>query len=396
MPYYRRVGQVPRKRHMRVAHPDGKGFLHEELMGAEGFSQESSILYHLHSPSALLSVDTMERGASRVQQHSDATDWTSDHPLQPRHLRTSEVLVGGDVSLARTPLLANPDVEISWVAATDDGPLYRNAMGDELVYVQGGTACLETSFGSLDVRDGDYVLIPTSTTHRWVVTGTEPLQALIVASRRGHITIPAKHLSDRGQLLEGAPYSERDLRPPCDPRIEDDGETEVVVRNRGGLSSLLHAHHPFDVVGWDGCLYPFAFSIEDFEPIVGAVHQPPPVHQTFTGRGFVVCSFVPRPIDFGAEQAKIPYHHANIDSDEVLFYSRGDFMSRVGSGVGVGSITYHPAGFIHGPQPGSLERAIPATDTKEYAVMIDTFSPLQVSPAARDISVGGYLRSWAR
>ena len=310
---------------------------------------------------------------------------TLDHPLQPRHLRTDSVPATGDAIGDRTVLFANDDVRIAWFAATADSDLYRDATGDQLVYVQSGTGTLESSFGALTVGPGDYVVIPTAATHRWRVGHSGPLTGLVLESS-GHVRVPRKYLTDRGQFREGSPFSERDLRGPEGPLVCEDRDVPVVVRSRAGLSRLVHATHPFDVVAWDGCVWPFAFSIHDFEPIVGARHQPPPVHQTFEGHGFVVCSFVPRPFDFGEGAVKVPYHHANVDSDEVLFYSAGDFMSRAGSGIGVGSISYHPAGFVHGPQPGSVEGSRDATRTEEVAVMVDTFAPLGLSDAARRIS----------
>jgi homogentisate 1,2-dioxygenase len=384
MPYYRQVGTVPRKRHT-LARRDGGGYLAEELMGEEGFSQESALLYHLHSPSAVVAIEALDDPST--------TSVSPDRPLVPRHVRTGELVAGGDPVCGRQRLLANDDVALAFVAADRSSDLYRNASGDELAYVHSGEATVETSFGALDVGEGDYVVLPTGTTHRWVLRS--PTLQLLVVESSSHVRIPPKYLSERGQLVEGAPFSERDLRGPTDPLVVD-GETDVtvLVRNRAGLSRHVHARHPFDVVGWDGCLYPFALSIRDFEPIVGLLHQPPPVHQTFAGQGFVVCSFVPRPFDFHPQAVKIPYHHANVDSDEVLFYAGGDFMSRAGSGIGVGSISYHPAGFVHGPQPGSLERSMDASATGETAVMVDTFRPLAVSEAARAVSDASYPTSW--
>ena len=370
LPYYRSVGAVPRKRHT-LARGAGDDYLVEELIGQEGFSQESALLYHLTSPSAVVSITAVEG--------SDAdADVQPDRPLTPRHLRTPELQPGGDVVLGRHLLLANHDVRVSFASADADSDLYRNAAGDELVYVHAGEATVETSFGLLEVVSGDYVVIPTGTTHRWVLRS--PSVDVLVIEASGHVRFPDKHLSARGQLLEGAPFSERDVRGPSEALVVDGADVAVLVRNRGGLTRMVHRRHPFDVVGWDGCLYPHALSIHDFEPIVGMLHQPPPVHQTFAGPGFVVCSFVPRPFDFHPDAVKIPYHHANTDSDEVLFYAAGDFMSRAGSGIGVGSISYHPAGFVHGPQPGSLARSMDATETRETAVMIDTFRPSACRP----------------
>jgi homogentisate 1,2-dioxygenase len=383
MPFYRQMGDVPRKRHSYV--PSEGGYLFEEMMGHEGFAQESSLLYHLRSPSAIVASEPVDTEAARV---------TPDRPLAPRHVRTDAIEAAGDAVRNRTTLLENGDVRIAWFAATSDSDLYRDALGDQLVYVQAGAGVLESSFGTLTVGAGDYVLVPSAMTHRWRVRSDVPLTALVLEAS-GHVRVPQRYLTDRGQFREGTPFSERDLRGPEGPLVCEGSDVPVLVRSRAGLSRLVHASHPLDVVAWDGCVWPFAFSIHDFEPIVGARHQPPPVHQTFEGRGFVVCSFVPRPYDFGEGAVKVPYHHSNVDSDEVLFYSAGDFMSRAGSGIGVGSISYHPAGFVHGPQPGSVEASRDATHTEEVAVMVDTFSPLGVSDAARAISDPAYPWTWA-
>jgi homogentisate 1,2-dioxygenase len=354
-------------------------------MGERGFSSDSALLYHRHSPSALVAAEPA----------SDArhTAFTAETPLVPRHLRTSKLAEGGDPVLGRIRLLGNDDVTISWVAARSESELYRNAVGDELVYVHSGDGVLETSFGALEVGAGDYVVVPTSTTHRWI-PGASGLQALVLEVS-GHLGFPARYLSTTGQLLEGAPFCERDLRAPDLPLEREGTDVPVLVHSRGGLTRHVYDHHPFDVVGWDGCLYPFALSIHDFEPIVGAIHQPPPVHQTFAGPNLVVCSFVPRPYDFHPEALKVPYHHANVDSDEVIFYAEGDFMSRGTAGVAPGSMTLHPAGFVHGPQPGSVERAADQERTEELAVMVDTFHRLGLSEAAREIADDDYPWSWA-
>ena len=286
------------------------------------------------------------------------------------------------------------DIEISWIVADATSPLARDATGDQLFYVQSGAAVLESVFGRLPVGPGDYVVIPAATTHRWVVADrVEMLQI----SARGHVTLPDRYLNAVGQLVEGAPFSERDQRAPDpEPLLVDGEEVPVLVRGPHGTSVHVHATHPFDVVGWDGYLYPWAMSIHDFEPIVGRIHQPPSVHQTFVGPRFVVCSFVPRLFDFDPNAVKVPYHHSNVDSDEVLFYSAGNFMSRAGSGIGAGSISLHPPGFVHGPQPGSRERSVDATRTEEIAVMVDTFNPLALSADALAVSDPSYTQSWAR
>jgi homogentisate 1,2-dioxygenase len=386
MTYYRRVGDVPAKRHTWHRGPDGTRRA-EELMGEEGFRGASSLLYHLRSPSAITAVEPVELARSPL---------AANQPLLPWHFPAAPAGPGADLVTGRRLLLGNGDVSICLATADRTSELYRNAAGDELVYIQAGRATLESVFGSVAAVAGDYVLVPASTTHRWVPAGPEPVEALVLEAA-GHVRIPDRYLTDRGQLREGAPFSERDIRPPDGPLVvEDDGPVPVLVRTRHGWSRHCHAGHPFDVVGWDGCAWPFALSIRDFEPIVGRIHQPPPVHQTFAGPGFVVCSFVPRPFDFDPEAVKVPYHHANVDSDEVLFYSGGDFMSRKGAGIGVGSVTLHPAGFVHGPQPGSVEASVDVARTEETAVMIDTFSPLAISADARAGADPSYPWSWAR
>jgi homogentisate 1,2-dioxygenase len=378
------VGEVPPKRHVRIPSDDG-GWLAEELMGTTGFAGGSSLLYHRRSPSAM---DAAEPAAS------ERSPCSPDETLLPRHLRTTDLPAGGDPVSGRHVLLANDDVTVAVAHADRSSGLFRDAVGDELVFVHEGTATLETSFGPLEVVAGDYVVIPTSTTHRWQLTS--PRLDLLVIESTGHVAPPRRYLTDTGQFREGSPYCERDLHAPTELPEPEDGPVELLVRHRGGTTRCCLSHHPFDVVGWDGTVYPYRFSIHDFEPIVGAQHQPPPVHQTFEAPGIVVCSFVPRPFDFGPDAIKVPYHHANVDCDEVLFYVDGDFMSRAGSGIGVGSISFHPAGFVHGPQPGSLEAALDRDRTEEVAVMVDTFRPLEVSDAARAISAPDYPWSWSR
>jgi len=382
--HYRSVGQVPRKRHTQFRQPDGRLYA-EELMGEEGFSSDSALLYHRELPTRICRVETAGR---------DAGDLTAQEPLLPRHFRTQDLPAAGDVVTGKTLLLGNSSVRLSWVAAVEDSPLYRDADGDLLVYVASGTGCLESVFGALPFATGDYVLVPTGTTHRWVVDDG-PVRALVVEAR-GHVTPPARYLSAHGQLLEGAPFCERDLRAPSEPLLVEAGETDVLVRRRGVLTRYTYPSHPFDVVGWDGCLYPYALSIFDFEPLTGRVHQPPPVHQTFSGPGFVVCSFVPRLLDYHPDAVPIPYNHANVDSDEVLFYVGGSMGSRAGSGIEIGSVSLHPAGFVHGPQPGAVDKSLGREATDELAVMVDTFAPLEVAPGAYAYEAPEYPWTWAR
>jgi len=384
MPYYRAVGEIPRKRHTQFRQPDGSLYA-EELMGVEGFSSDSALLYHRHAPTGLLEVVAVDEPPSKL---------VANHPLKPRHFKTHKLdVTSADFVHGRQLLLANDDVRLSYVVADAPSPLYRNASGDELVYVEAGAARVETVFGVLEVGAGDYVVLPTSTTHRWLPSGDEPVRALLVEAR-GHVGPPRRYLSVKGQFLEHAPYCERDLRGPREPVQHDEQDVDVFVRHRAGMTRYTYAHHPFDVVGWDGCLYPYAFSIYDFEPITGRLHQPPPVHQTFEGPGFVVCSFVPRLFDYHPQAIPAPYNHANVDSDEVLFYTQGEFMSRKGAGIEIGSISLHPSGHIHGPQPGAVEASIGKERTDEYAVMIDTFRPLMLGEAALTCEDTAYAWSW--
>ena len=391
MPYYRVVGEIPRKRHIRFPRPDG-GLYAEELMGEEGFVSDSSLLYHAHLPTAIVKSDGVE--------DAEATAGISpNHPLLPRHFRTQELPAGGDLVLGRQVLLANDDVRISFAAADAPSELYRNSTGDETIYLRTGSARFESVYGAINAAAGDYVVVPRGTIHRWI-PGGEPVQALVIEAR-GHIRPPRRYLSQYGQFLEHAPYSERDLRGPDGPLVAAGEDVPVLVRNRDGLTRLTYAWHPFDVVGWDGCLYPYAFNIADFEPIVKRTHAPPPVHQTFEGPNFVICSFCPRPLDFDDGAVPIPYNHHNVDSDEMMYYVGGDYGARKGSGVGIGSITLHPSGFTHGPQPGAVEAAVRGlaegrTTTDETAVMIDTFRPLHLGPASRSAEDPEYAWSWAR
>jgi homogentisate 1,2-dioxygenase len=392
MPYYRVIGEIPRKRHIRFSRPDG-GLYAEELMGEEGFSSDSSLLYHINPPTAIVKSEAISDAIARPSL-------TQNHPLLPRHYRTQELPVGGDLVLGRRPLVGNDDVTISFASADAASDLYRNSAGDEAVYLQGGAARFESVYGIIDAVAGDYVVIPRGTIHRWTPAGDTAVTALVIEAR-GHIRPPKGYLSDTGQFLEHAPYSERDLRGVTGPLLEEGSDVPVIVRNRGGLSRLTYAYHPFDVVGWDGCLYPYAFNISDFEPIVKRTHAPPPVHQTFAGPNFVICSFCPRPFDFDPQSVPIPYNHHNVDSDEFMFYVAGDYSARAGSGVGIGSVTLHPSGFTHGPTPGAAEAVIAGleagrTSTDETAVMIDTFRPLSLATAAAVAEDPEYAWSWAR
>ncbi|MGH3300719.1 MAG: homogentisate 1,2-dioxygenase [Streptosporangiaceae bacterium] len=389
MPYYRVAGEVPAKRHVRFRGPDGSLYA-EELMGEEGFVSDSSLLYHRHPPTAIVKSEGLAATAAVVL--------AANHPLLPRHFRTQDLAAAGDLVLGRQLLLANDDVRISFAAADTASELYRNSSGDEAVFLRSGSAAFESVYGSIAVGPGDYVIVPRGTIHRWR-PGSGGVHALIIEAR-GHIRPPRRYLSQYGQFLEHAPYCERDLRGPDGPLLADGEDVPVTVRTAAGLTRLTYAYHPFDVVGWDGYLYPYAFNIADFEPIVKRTHAPPPVHQTFEGPNFVICSFCPRPLDFDPEAVPIPYNHHNVDSDEMMYYVAGDYSARKGSGVGLGSITLHPSGFTHGPQPGAVEAVIRGlaqgtTTTDETAVMIDTFRPLLLAESACAAEDPEYAWTWA-
>jgi homogentisate 1,2-dioxygenase len=392
MPHYRCLGEVPPKRHTQHRVGEG-GLLFEELMGEEGFSSDSSLLYHRFIPSAV--------SASRVWELPDQA-LTPNHPLLPRHLSTHALAFeqGTEAVTGRRLLLGNADVRISYVVADATSPLYRNGIGDECLFVEAGSGVVETVFGSLAFGPGDYMVVPRATTHRIVPSGQVRIYAI---EGNSHITPPKRYLSRFGQLLEHAPYCERDLRGPTAPQLSDERDVDVYIKHRvnglpNGIGGTIHTlpHHPFDVLGWDGCLYPFAFNVEDFMPITGKVHQPPPVHQVFEGMNFVICNFVPRKVDYHPLSIPVPYYHSNVDSDEVMLYVAGDYEARKGSGIAQGSITLHPGGHPHGPQPGAYERSIGAEFFDELAVMVDTFRPLDLGAAGVEADDGIYAASWSR
>jgi homogentisate 1,2-dioxygenase len=390
--YYRSVGSVPPKRHTQHRTPSG-GLYREELMGEEGFSSDSSLLYHSGVPSAIVDAAPWDVPGQALEEN---------RPLKPRHFKLHDLTASDwkavDAVTGRRLVLGNGDVRISYVVVGEASPLYRNAVGDECVYVESGAATVETVFGVLDARQGDYVVIPRATTHRWVPTGPEPLR-LYAIEANSHITPAKRYLSRYGQLLEHAPFCERDLHGPTAPFTADGEDVEVLVKHRGsrGITGTryVYATHPFDAVGWDGCLYPHTFNIADFEPITGRVHQPPPAHQVFEGRNFVICNFVPRKVDYHPLAVPVPYYHSNVDSDEVMFYCGGDYEARKGSGIGQGSISLHPGGHSHGPQPGAMERSLGAEFFDELAVMVDTFRPLDLGEGAAASEDPGYAWTWA-
>lgn len=382
MPVYHKLGQVPRKRHTVFRQPNGKLYA-EHLMGSLGFSGLSSLLYHIHRPTSIVASKLL-RG---VRPEADP-----DAALRMRHFLLGKITESPSPVLDRTPVLFNSDVSL-WLAqprATDEF-FYRNGQADELVYVSDGEGVLESQMGELAYRRGDYVVIPRGIAHRFRLGGGTT--RFLVIESAGQIRYPSRYKNDAGQLLEHSPYCERDIRRPETLPVHDEiGAFRIVIKQQDTLTDVVLDHHPFDVVGWDGYYYPWALSIHDFEPITGSLHQPPPVHQTFAADGFVVCSFVPRLFDFHPEAVPAPYNHSNAMSDEILYYANEEFMSR--KGIGYASLTLHPGGLPHGPQPGRAEASIGKQRTNELAVMIDTFRAVAVARAVLPVEDPTYGQSW--
>ncbi len=383
MPIYHALGNIPHKRHTIHKSPEGK-FYYEQLFGTVGFDGMSSLLYHVHRPTQvkeiLGSTDVapkiaVEKNLKALRLHGFKVDPVADH-LEAR----KTILVNSDVAL----VLAAPK-------ARKVEYFYKNADCDELIFIHKGSGKLRTFLGTLDFSYGDYLLVPRGMIYQ-LEFDTEDNRHFIVESHHPLYT-PKRYRNWFGQLLEHSPYCERDIRRPKDLETHDEkGDFRMLIKKQGRLNEFIYATHPFDVVGWDGYNYPYAFSIHDFEPITGRVHQPPPVHQTFETKAFVVCSFCPRLYDYHPLSIPAPYNHSNIDSDEVLYYVDGDFMSR--NDVAAGHISLHPAGIPHGPHPGAMERSIGKKETDELAVMVDTFKPLMVTEEAMKIDDGKYYKSW--
>jgi homogentisate 1,2-dioxygenase len=382
VPPYLQRGRVPRKRHTAFRREDG-GIYYEELIGNQGFRGPSTLLYRVHRPTEVSDVALVRKLSWEVE---------TDPTLRPHHFRLGRIPVQGDPVLDRVPVLMNADVAMTFSRPERTAAaFYRNGQGDELVYVVEGEGRLESPLGSLAFGPGDYLVVPRGLVHRLALSGTG--HRFLIFESRGPVRVPARYRNENGQMVEGAPYSERDLRFP--ERLETHEETgafEILTKMRGAITRHVVQGHPFDVVGWDGTYYPWAFNIHDFEPVVGAIHQPPPVHQTFEGQGFVICSFVPRLFDFHPDAVPAPYNHSNAQSEEVLFYASSEFMSR--KGIELASATYHPDGMPHGPHPGMAEASIGVKKTDELAVMMDTFRPLHVAKAVLGVDDPDYPRSW--
>lgn len=383
MPIYHRLGQLPHKRHTIFEQPSG-GLYYEQLFGTIGFDGMSSLLYHTHRPTMVKAV------GKSVDLRPVAV---VDRNMKARKLTGFNVQPQDDYLDSRVPVLFNSDVHISLAAPRHSFRhyFYKNADADELLFIHQGTGTLRTMFGNIRFEYGDYLLIPRGVIYQ-IDFDTEDNRLLITESFHPIYT-PKRYRNHFGQLLEHSPYCERDLKLPTDLETHDElGDFLIRIKKQGQVTDYTYASHPFDVVGWDGYNFPYGFSIHDFEPITGRVHQPPPVHQTFETKAFVVCSFCPRLYDYHPRAIPAPYNHSNIDSDEVLYYVDGDFMSR--NDIKQGFITLHPGGIPHGAHPGAYERSIGKTKTEELAVMIDTFKPLQLTQAALDLDDGVYWKSW--
>ena len=389
MPRYLSLGSIPKKRHTAHRVQPGyknEGIYYEEVVSTQGFSRAYSIVYHLRPPTRVKKVEaagtmTIDRADLDVLRH--------------HHLKTGQLTPHGDPISGRVPILTNNDVTLWRCRPVEvEGELYRNAIADEIVFVHKGSGSLLTHFGSLPFKPFDYVVIPRCTTYRMDFDPVGGKPDLLVIESSGNIGFPTRYLNPDGQFRLGAPFSERDLHGPARPTPHDEeADTPVLIKDGSRLTRYVLAHHPFDVVGWDGCVYPFTFNADDFEPITGTVHQPPPIHQTFESQGgFVVCTFAPRMLDTHPEAIKVPYAHSNVESDEVLYYVRGKFGSR--RGVEESSFTLHPHGIPHGPHPGTIAASKDVKWTDELAVMVDTFRPLFLTKQAMELDDPNYPMSW--
>ncbi|PKP28044.1 MAG: homogentisate 1,2-dioxygenase [Bacteroidetes bacterium HGW-Bacteroidetes-22] len=383
MPHYHTLGQIPRKRHTVFRKPDGSLYA-EQLVSTEGFSDLYSLVYHCYPPTMVLHID---------EPYSVAPEVAVDPNMQHRSFNGFEVPPVDDFLDSRIPVLINNDLYISLAAPRKSmtSYFYKNSGADEMLFVHRGQGILRTMYGDLPFGYGDHLLIPRGITYQ-IQFDSEDNRLFIIESNTP-LRFPGRYLNKAGQLLEHAPFCERDIRKPLHLVTNDEkGDFLVKIKRNDTIWPYHFATHPFDLIGWDGYHYPFAFSIYDFEPITGRVHQPPPVHQTFETPAFVMCAFVPRLYDYHPDSIPAPYNHSNVDSDEVLYYVDGDFMSR--NNIRKGMITLHPTGIPHGPAPGAVERSIGAIETKELAVMVDTFSPLKITRQALALENPDYYRSW--
>jgi len=379
MPFYQTRGEIPTKRHTQFRDDTGNLYW-EELISREGFSHMYSNVYHVHPPTSVEAVGELKK------YNLKAVDQTHRH----HHIRTANVESNGDAISSRIPLFFNSDVVISKAHVTDSmSTLYRNGNADEVLFIHTGSGLFKSNFGNMELKSGDYLLIPRGVI--WQMDVKQSIRILVIETS-GPIETPTRYRNKFGQLLEHSPYAERDIRTPEFVGPVADMRMEVEVKLQHGIQTYGYQHHPFDIVGWDGYYFPYIFNINDFMPIIGKIHQPPPVHQTFQAHGIVLCSFVPRPFDYHDQSVPAPYAHSNVDSDEIIYYVEGEFMSR--KDIESESITYHPMGLPHGPQPGKIEESLGAKETNELAVMIDTFKPLNMTKAALSVDDEDYPYSW--
>lgn len=384
MPHYYKLGNIPHKRHIQYRKPDG-GLYSEQLFSTEGFSDDYALLYHCHPPTQIIKTEPQVDVSPQIAE---------EKMLSHRCFEGFHIKPAGDYLESRVPVLVNSDCHIV-LAAPQQGMssyFYKNTDADEMIFVHEGSGTVKTQYGELPFSYGDYIVLPRGTIYQIEFNSAD--NRLFIVESFSPLRFPKRYMSRFGQLMEHSPFCERDIRPPQNLQtIDEKGDFLIRAKKKGMLYGLHYGTHPFDVVGWDGCCYPYIFSIHDFEPITGRVHMPPPIHQTFETNSFVVCSFVPRLYDYHPQAIPAPYNHSNIDSDEVLYYVDGDFMSR--KHVTRGMITLHPAGIPHGPHPGAVEKSIGAKETKELAVMVDTFRPLMLTKQALGIENTNYVMSWA-
>ncbi len=383
MPFYKKLGQIPNKRHTAFRQPDGSLY-HEQLFGTIGFDGMSSLLYHLQPPTVVKSVGNQKNIAPEIGVQKN---------MLMRSFNGFDLKPNADYLESRVPVLVNSDVYIELAAPTQSmhDYFYKNADADEVIFIHKGSGTLLTQMGNIEFAYGDYLVIPRGMIYQLKFSSSD--NRLFIIQSFHPVYTPKRYRNWFGQLLEHSPYCERDLRTPSELlTINQTGDFLLKIKKQDVLYEYIYAHHPFNLIGWDGYNYPYAFSIHDFEPITGRIHQPPPVHQTFETAAFVICSFVPRLYDYHPQSIPAPYNHSNIDSDEVLYYVDGDFMSR--NNIEKGQITLHPAGIPHGPHPGAYERSIGKTETQELAVMVDTFKPLSLTKRALEMEVPDYMFSW--
>ncbi len=383
MPFYYKLGKVPRKRHVQYRKPDG-GLYAEQLVSTEGFADDYSLVYHTHPPTLVSQID---------EEFSVAPEVAIEKNMQHRSFKGFNVKPEADYLKSRVPVLVNNDVYMNLAAPSKsmNDYFFKNSQASEMILVHKGSGTLHTMYGKIPFSYGDHLIIPRGVIYKLEFETEE--NRLVVVESFGPFRFPKRYLSKNGQLMEHSPFYERDIRPPEELETNDEkGDFLVMIKRDDMIFPYHYATHPFDLIGWDGYHYPFAISIHDFEPITGRLHMPPPIHQTFDGQNFVTCAFVPRLYDYHPESIPAPYNHSNVDSDEVLYYIDGEFMSR--KHVEQGQITLHPTGIPHGPHPGAVEKSIGQKETNELAFMLDTFNPLKITKQALELEDEDYYKSW--